>query len=73
VAKHDGAHLARHRIELLKHGNDEDCRLTHTGLGLAQDIHTKNRLRDAFVLHCAREKKQDVALNSPSVTRFVAN
>lgn len=42
------------RLQLLKRGQDEDCRLSHTWLGLAQNIHAKNSLRNAFVLNWER-------------------
>lgn len=42
-------------LELLERGEDEDGRLAHTGLGLAQDVHAENGLWNAFVLNCWRE------------------
>mmetsp|Transcript_5324 Transcript_5324/g.9712 ORF Transcript_5324/g.9712 Transcript_5324/m.9712 type:complete len:238 (+) Transcript_5324:635-1348(+) len=37
-------------VQLVKGGKDKDSCLTHTTLGLADDVHAKNRLRDTFVL-----------------------
>lgn len=41
-------------LELLERGQDENGRLAHTGLGLAQDVHAQNGLWNAFVLNCRR-------------------
>ena len=38
-------------FELLESGQDENGRLTHTGLGLADNIHTSDGLGDALVLN----------------------
>jgi hypothetical protein len=35
----------------VKSGQDKHSGLSHTGLGLADDIHTQKGLRDALVLH----------------------
>ena len=37
-------YLSISRLELLQCGQDKDGRLTHAGLGLAQDVHTENSL-----------------------------
>jgi len=37
-------------VELVQSGQDEDGRLTHTGLGLANDVHAEDGLGDALVL-----------------------
>ena len=37
-------------VQLVQSGQDEDGGLTHTGLGLADDVHTKDGLGDALVL-----------------------
>jgi len=47
--------LALDRLELLEGGKDEDGGLTHTRLGLAEDVHTENGLRNTLRLDC--EKK----------------
>jgi hypothetical protein len=38
----------------VERGEDEDGRLPHTGLGLADDVHAQDGLGDAFVLHYER-------------------
>mmetsp|Transcript_13392 Transcript_13392/g.34357 ORF Transcript_13392/g.34357 Transcript_13392/m.34357 type:complete len:374 (-) Transcript_13392:267-1388(-) len=50
VAQHDGRHLALLRLQLLQHGQHEDCSLTHTRLGLANDVHAQDGLWDALML-----------------------
>mmetsp|Transcript_31500 Transcript_31500/g.92397 ORF Transcript_31500/g.92397 Transcript_31500/m.92397 type:complete len:207 (-) Transcript_31500:60-680(-) len=37
-------------VKLVQSGQDEDGRLTHTGLGLANDVHAEDGLGDALVL-----------------------
>ena len=44
--------LAGHRLDLLKRRKDEDCSLPKTGLCLAQDIGSKDGLRNAHLLDC---------------------
>lgn len=39
------------RVELLESRQDEDSRLTHTGLGLAENVRSEVRTRDALVLN----------------------
>ena len=41
-------------VQLVQSGQDEHGRLTHTGLGLADDVHTKDGLGDALVLDLGR-------------------
>jgi hypothetical protein len=36
----------------LKSSKNKDGGLTHTRLGLTEDIHTKDRLRNTFLLDC---------------------
>ena len=50
VAHHENRGLSRNRVDLLEGGEDEDGGLAETGLGLAEDIGTQNRLRDANLL-----------------------
>ena len=50
VAHDDDRHLPVDRLQLLQGGQDEDGSLAHTRLGLAEDVHAKDRLRDALVL-----------------------
>lgn len=38
-------------IELVKGGEYKNCRFAHSGLSLADDIHSENGLRDTFVLY----------------------
>lgn len=44
--------LAGHWLDLLKRRKDKDCSLSETGLCLAQDIGSKNGLRNAHLLDC---------------------
>jgi len=39
-------------LQLLERGQNEDGSLAHTGLGLAEDVHAQNGLRNALVLNC---------------------
>ena len=39
-------------LEQVERGEDKDGRLAHAGLGLADDVHAQDGLRDALVLHC---------------------
>lgn len=50
VTHHENRGLSRDRVDLLEGGEDEDGGLTETGFGLAEDIGTQNRLRDANLL-----------------------
>ncbi len=51
VAHDQHADLAVDRLELLHRRQDEDGRLAHPGLGLAQDVHAEHGLRDALMLN----------------------
>lgn len=51
VAHNDDGDLSILRLKLLKCGQHKDGRLAHAGFGLAKDVHTENRLRNAFVLN----------------------
>ena len=57
VAEHDGLNrgllVLVVRLNLLQDAEDEHCCLPHPRLGLAQDVHAQNGLRDALMLHCA--------------------
>ena len=48
--------LARHRLDLLKSSENEDGCLSETGLGLAEDICSKDGLRNAHLLDCSEAK-----------------
>lgn len=56
VAENKNRDLAIDGLDLLKSGKDKDGGLTHTGLGLADDVHAKDRLGDAFLLDCCSVK-----------------
>ena len=51
VAQNNDRHLAVDRLELLKRRQDEHRRLSVTRLCLAQDVHSKDSLRDALLLN----------------------
>lgn len=57
VAEDQDADLAVHGLELLQGRQHEHGRLAHTRLGLADDIHAQDSLRNALVLHCAGNKR----------------
>jgi hypothetical protein len=61
VAENQGRNLLINRSNLLKDGEDEDSSLTHTRLGLANDISAKNSLRDASVLNCRCKQRTEEA------------
>lgn len=52
VTEHNDGYFAIDRLQLLERGEDEDCGLSVTRLGLAQNIHTEDSLRDTFLLNC---------------------
>lgn len=52
VAEHDDGSLSIDWLDLLKRSQYEDGSLTHTRLGLTDDVHTEDRLRDTFLLNC---------------------
>ncbi len=57
MAENQGRNLLINRSDLLEDRENEDSSLTHTRLGLANDICAKNSLRDAGVLNYIRKKK----------------
>ena len=52
VAHDEDRGFASDWLDLLKGAENEDCRLSETGLGLAEYIGTENRLRNADLLDC---------------------
>lgn len=44
--------LASDWLDLLEGGENEDCGLTETRFGLAEDVGTQDGLRDAYLLDC---------------------
>jgi len=54
VAKNDNSDFAVDRFDLLKAGKDKDGGLTHTRLGLTEDVGTEDSLRDTFLLDLRR-------------------
>lgn len=44
------AHLSVDGLDLLQGGQHEDCRLAHSRLGLAQDIHAQDGLGNTLML-----------------------
>jgi hypothetical protein len=54
VAEHEGAHLLLLGLELVQRREHKDGGLAHARLGLAQDVHAEDGLRDALVLHLRR-------------------
>ncbi len=52
VAHDHNRDLAIDGLNLLEGGEDEDCSLTETGLGLADDITTEESLGDTSLLDC---------------------
>lgn len=64
VAENESRNLLINRSNLLKDGENENGSLTHTGLGLANDISAKNRLRDASVLNCKLERNKCIQVRA---------
>jgi hypothetical protein len=60
VAEDDDGDLAVDGLDLLERGQDEDGRLAHARLGLAENVHTEDRLGDALLLHLGRVLKAEV-------------
>src|SRR5690606_35378942 len=52
VAHDEDRNLAVDRLDLLKGGENEDGRLSESGLGLADDITSEERLGDTGLLDC---------------------
>lgn len=52
VAHDHNRDLAIDRLNLLERGENKDCSLTETGLGLADDITTEESLGDTSLLDC---------------------
>lgn len=53
VAHNKDCALARHRLDLLECGENEDGCLSETGLGLTKNIGSENGLRNAHLLDCS--------------------
>jgi hypothetical protein len=51
VAQDNGADLSVDWLHLLESGKNENSGFTHTGFGLAENVHTQNSLWDTFVLY----------------------
>ena len=51
VAEDNDSNLAGSGLDLLERREDKDSSLSHTRLGLAQNVHTQNRLGDALLLN----------------------
>lgn len=66
VAENDDRDLTRDGLDLLEGSKNEDGGLTHTRLGLAQNIHTENGLGDTFLLHyMTSTQKKHINVNKP--------
>ena len=52
VAQHKHRDFAVDGLDLLEGGKHENGRLTHTGLGLADNVHAEDGLWDTFLLDC---------------------
>lgn len=63
VAHHKDRALASNGLQLVKSGENEDCGLTETGLGLAENIDVQDGSRDTDLLHC-REAERWLDLGS---------
>ena len=50
MTEHDDSNLAVDRLKLLERSQDEHGSLSVTRLGLAEDIHSENSLRDTLLL-----------------------
>lgn len=66
--------LSCNGIDLLEGGQDEDSGLTKTRFGLAENIRTKNGLRNAYLLDCRyTEPKLDKSLPEFDVQGFATS
>lgn len=54
VTHDENGDLTIYGLDLLQSGEHKDGRLAHTRLGLADDVHAEDGLRDALVLHLIR-------------------
>jgi hypothetical protein len=61
MAENEDRHLAIHRLQLLECGEDEDRRFAVPRLCLAQDVHPKDSLGNALLLHFRGMFKTEVA------------
>lgn len=52
VAHHNDGDLSINRFKLLEGGDDKDSGFAHARLGLADNVHAEDGLRNALVLHC---------------------
>lgn len=59
VAQYDDGDPVLGRVELLEGGEDEHGGLSMTRFSLAEDVHAKDRLWDALLLHCKQEIRMD--------------
>ncbi len=59
VAHDQRGDLARLRVELLEDREHEHRCLAHARLGLAQDVHAEDSVRDALVLNCSETRGSD--------------
>jgi hypothetical protein len=57
VAHHKDGALARDRLQLVEGGQNEDCGLSETGLGLAENIDVENCGWDAVLLDCGEAER----------------
>ncbi len=53
-------YLSVNGFQLLQGGQNEDRGLAHAGLGLAEDVHAQNGLRNALVLNWKTNRKRGV-------------
>ena len=56
-------HFFVYRLKLLEDGQHEDGSLSHARLGLADDIHAKDGLGYALMLHCTGKRKLSDRIN----------
>lgn len=72
VAQYKCCYLTRNRVNLLERWKDKNCSLAHPRFCLAYDIHSKNCLRDALMLHwCGTKRNWSSTPVSKSVTFWI--
>lgn len=67
MAHNQNRGLTRDGFKLMKGGQDEDRRLTKTGLGLTENVDTEKGLWDTFLLDCSEVRMLDLFSQNKSV------
>ena len=60
MANNKTADLVLFDVKLMKGGQTKDCSLSHTGLGLTNNVTAQYRLGDSLMLHFTRMLKSSI-------------